>query len=602
MTYPDPSLAMSGQFRTGQTANPWFTVANQFMPRNLHDIIRLSRYIIMQSPTVTEVLRKYATYPITDFHIETKEAAVEEKYKRIIKSLSLKEKLHDIGFDYQAVGNCFISLYLPFERTMTCPVCGTTILLRNDRNAVYRNYQFHSKCTKPECGHKGLFKVTDTKTKDISRINLILWNQTHISTNHNPITGETDYYYKVPNDVKRKIKLGDRLMIDSMPLEIIQAVKEGKDFKFAAGHIYHMRNVSTGQSVEGVAIPPLVSMFSLIFYQACLRKANEAVATEHMTPMRVVFPTGNGATDPIAMMSLGNFTDRMETAIKKHKQDPNHFLVAPMPIGYQAISGEGRNLLVSQELAQAEQTILLGLGVSQELLSGTTNWTSSTVGLRMMENTMLSFTTQVDSLLEWIFKKISGYLGIDNVDVSLIPFKLIDDDAKRQLLFQLHGEGKVSTTTLMESLSIDANDERARMLEDAASAAKQEVEIKLTTDRAHFVAARDAGEVVKGADDYKTMLEKAQMIAQEAYGMDDGARRSFLGNLKVTDYATYLMVSKLLDEIHESESHRQQVQAEADAMGQEAAAIEGQGPGSSSSQAAPTEQEAATGQQPASAI
>src|ERR1017187_7332104 len=68
------------------TNSPFFTVANQFLPRNLHDVIRWARYITTQSPVTTEVIRKLSTYPITNFLVDTKSEKTKEKYKEVFKS------------------------------------------------------------------------------------------------------------------------------------------------------------------------------------------------------------------------------------------------------------------------------------------------------------------------------------------------------------------------------------------------------------------------------------------------------------------------------------------------------------------------------------
>jgi hypothetical protein len=84
------------------------------MPRNLHDVIRWARYITVQSPTTTEVIRKQCTYPITEFIVDTNSDEIEAKYKELFESFKLKQKLQDIGFDYHTLGNVFVSVYFLF--------------------------------------------------------------------------------------------------------------------------------------------------------------------------------------------------------------------------------------------------------------------------------------------------------------------------------------------------------------------------------------------------------------------------------------------------------------------------------------------------------
>ncbi len=118
------------------TTNPYFTVANQFLPRNLHDVIRWSRYITSQSPVTTEVVRKLSTYPITDFVVETSSQKTKEKYDEIFTSFKLKSTLHDVGFEYYTIGNVFLSIYFPIHRSLECPHCSTSFNAKRAEPAI----------------------------------------------------------------------------------------------------------------------------------------------------------------------------------------------------------------------------------------------------------------------------------------------------------------------------------------------------------------------------------------------------------------------------------------------------------------------------------
>lgn len=560
-----PSIPFQG---SGQQANPWFTVANQFIPRNLHDVIRWARYITIQSPTTSEVIRKLATYPITDFIIDTEQEGTKKRYKQVLESFKLKEALQDAGFEFFTLGNVFISIYFPVHRELECPNCKTTYSSKKAAWATFKQYQFHGSC--PQCNFTGIFKRKDSKSLAIEDMNFIKWNPEHIAVNHNPITGESEYYYKIPNSVKLKIQKGDRLFVDSIPWAFIEAVRHNQDFKFDKGSLFHLKNVSSGGTVEGIAVPPLLSLFSLVFYQATLRKANEAIATEYLNPLRVIFPQAStGNSDPVIAMSLRSFKSNMEDALLRHKRDKNHILVAPTPVGYSPIGGEGKNLLVAQEILQAEESILLSLGVSRELLSGTTNWTSSSVGLRMMENLLTSYVGRIQDLINWTVDKVAAYLTMEKVPVSMIPFKLLDDDNFKNLLSQLSTQGLASQTTLFEEIGLDFHKEQEKIKEEAVIKARMQVETQYEIDQAHFIAAKEMGQEMEGNDDYKDLLGKAQEMAEQLYQADDGTRRSFLNKLKTADYTMYLLVSKIIDEIHASPEHQEQVQAGSDQMAKE---------------------------------
>lgn len=536
----------------GQSPNPWFTIANQFVPRNLHDVIRWSRYITIQSPTTSEVIRKLATYPITEFNIDTSKESVKNKYQEVLKSFKLKEALQNIGFEYFTIGNCFVSIYFPIQRTLICQSCKTEYSAKKADWVKFKQYKFIGQC--PHCNFTGELTRRDTKSLSIEDMNIIRWNPEHITVNHNPITGEYEYYYTIPNALKQKIQRGDKLAVSSTPWGFIEAVRFNQDFKFDAGNLFHLQNVTTGGTVEGISVPPLLSLFSLVFYQATLRKANEAIATEYLNPLRVVFPQAQTAnSDPAVAMSLRNFVSNMENAFSKHKVDKNHILVAPVPVGYSPIGGEGKNLLVSQEIQQAEDSILLSLGVSRELLSGTTNWTSTSVGLRMMENLLFSYISRLQDLIDWSTAKVASYLGIEQVKISLQPFKLLDDEMFKQMMLQLVQLDKVSLSTLLEEYGLNFNDEQEKMKAEKVELAKQQIETQYEAEQAQTMAARDKGNELKEDEEFKTLMSKAQMYANTLVGMDEQTRWQTLGELKAADYAMYLLASSLLSQVNPPE-------------------------------------------------
>lgn len=548
--YLSPSFGNTQNF--GQTPSPWFTVANQFLPRNLHDVIRWSKYITTQSPTTTEVIRKLSSYPITSFEVDSKEQTTVDKYKEVFKLLSLRQNLQEIGFGYHTLGNVFISIYYPITRVLRCKGCKTDYPIRKANWVSFKKYEFVGTC--PHCNLNGPLERIDRKSFDIKDMNIIQWDALNMIVNNNPITGRSEYYYAIPNEVRRKITQGDMLFLSSTPWSFIEAVRQNQDYKFDDDGIYHLKAPSlTTHSLNGIAVPPLISLFGLVFYQQTLRKANESIATEFLSPLRVVYPAPSGSNDPSVTMSLTNFKSRMESALKKHKRDNAHVLVAPGPIGYGTISGEGRALLVNQEIQQAEETMLLSLGVSKELLSGTTNWTSSTVGLRLLENNMSSYVAQMNTLLEWMFGKISQYLSLEDCTVTLKEFKLIDDTTMQQMFANLAGAGKLSMTKLFESFGEDYAEEEENLKREAINTAVRAVEIAIESENAKTMAARKTS-----TKNSETSSEQADFVrssinqAMEYMSMDPAEVELQLQLMDAEDPAMSLQVRKILAALQEA--------------------------------------------------
>lgn len=538
-----------GRYELGTYANPAYDVSSQFLPRSFSDLLKWTRFIIVKSPTTTEVLRKMATYPITEITISTPKEVLKEKYEDIFESVKLIEKLSDGGFDYHAYGNSFTSMYFPIDRYLECPACKASYSSRKALTGgftIWKNWGFEGEC--PSCSSKVKFTRTDVKSKDISRINVIKWKPDNISLNNNPITGEVEYYYKIPADVRRKVMTGDPHFICTVPWEMVEAIRLQRDFKFAPGTIHHMKSLSMGDFIEGFGVPPLLSHYSTVFYMQCLRKANEAIALEHMNPLRILYPQqGTGAGDPLSMMSMGNFTGQIKNTLQRFKQDPNHVLISPVPIGVGNMGGQGKSLLVTQELEFAEEQLLLSMGVSRELLSGTTNWTSSAVGLRLLENNMNQYVRKLRRYLRWIVRQITAYLGLEEVEVDFVPFELTDNDTLKQLYLQLFQMNIISNDTLLESFGINPDEESEKIIQSQIKKAETSVKLKSMIQRAEFIANRDEASDSEDDDGFNDYKKKVIRTAEEILNEPDEKKRtSKLLALQAEDDGMYDHVIKVM--------------------------------------------------------
>lgn len=556
---PTPS-GMMDSYEVGQLPSPFFTQANQFIPRSFHDIIKWSRYITTQAPTTTEVIRKLSSYPITEFIVESNNGQTIETYKRIFKTIRLKERMSDTGFDYYTLGNVYTSIYFPIDRHLHCPNCKSSFEVKSAMRtnaAVFKKWVFQGEC--PACNHQVTYKVVDTKSRDITRINLIKWKPEHVSLNHNPVTGEYEFYYTIPGDVKRKIMMGDPLFLATVPWSMVEAVRYNKDYLFDSSNIYHMKSISMGNMIDGLGIPPLISHYGLVFYQQMLRKANEAVAAEHMVPLRVLFPQQNSANgDPIAQMSLRGFAQHMKKTMRHMKNDPNHILIAPTPIGYQQLGGQGRSLLVNQELQYAEEQQLMSMGVSRELLSGTTNWTSSTVGLRLLENTMNNYVGQLKELINWIMEKIAQYLSIEITETKLVPFKLTDNEALKAAMLDMWKEKVISASTLLEAYGMDYDEELDKMGNDQIAMAEKQIEIDHKLERAMHAKAKGL-QSEKDSSGYEDSRKEAYAIVKKVLAAQTPEQqRDILLKVQQDDPTMYQTVMRLLNDMPNPGSNEEQ--------------------------------------------
>lgn len=551
MSYPDPSMYAT-MFGKGTQTSPFFTSTNQFLPKTLKEVILWADYIIAQSPLIAEVVRKHSSFPITEFTYDTDDDDLREKYQDLHEDMALRHHLCTIGFDYQIKGNVFLSLYFPFNRMAQCKSCKAVYNATKSPNVKFKlKTGFYGTCD--HCHSTGVFTVKDEFIRDPKRINVVTWDPFYISVNHNPISNESEYYYQIPPTVKRAVKMGDPLFTGSLPMGMIEAINANVDFKFDARHIYHFKNTSIGRMNDGMVMPPIMSLFHLVFHQAMLRKANEAIAAEHMTPMRVLFPQGGNSNvaDPLLSMSAKNFAKNVEEQIRRFKQDPNHVMISPMPVGYQAIGGDGKALMVGQEMELTEETILMALGVSRELLSGTTNWTSSTIGLRLMANSMENYMRQLRGVIKWVTERSGEFLGLEKVKVDMIPFQLADDDFARQGFSQLNQAAWMSPSTLSEVFGFDFDKELKQKLKDEMSMARYDIKkaeailkVKMEAGAENNTSEEDH---ITG---FKDMKARAYDAFTQLISVPGDQQRLLLTQLEQEDKALYEMVSELMERFY----------------------------------------------------
>jgi hypothetical protein len=145
----------------------------------------------------------------------------------------------------------------------------------------------------------------------------------------------------------------------------------------------------------------------------------------------------------------------------------NYIPILPLPIGNQTIGGDGRALMLNQEIRLESEQIIAGMGVPVELIFGGLSFSASNVSLRMLENTFLGYLQDHKSLLKWIIKNTAAYLGWSQVRTRFKPFKMADDLQRKAYLFQLNQAKKLSDESLLADAEFDSEKEDQIMEREA---------------------------------------------------------------------------------------------------------------------------------------
>jgi hypothetical protein len=241
---------------------------------------------------------------------------------------------------------------------------------------------------------------------------------------------------------------------------------------------------------------------------ATLRKAQESIAQEHIVPFDFMYPTPSAQMDPFVHSDLGNWKNRVEEAIQKHRRDQNYKAVLPVPVGFGRLGGDGKMLLLTPEINTLTQQIVGGMGIPQEFIFGGLNWTGSSVTLRALQNDFLHNQTQLLDLVKWTKNRIKTFLRIPDVqNLRFLDFKMADDIQRRQQILSLNAQRKISDETLLTEFGLDYKKEQQKILQ----------EIKIQNDIQDIVAraqAKTSGEAQVISYNYQQKLQELQENAQ----------------------------------------------------------------------------------------
>jgi len=443
--------------------SPFFDIAHTYLPTSFKTMLRWCRYYFLTNPLINAVCYKMSEYPVTDLVFDSENEYLNERWDRFFNEVIHYKKFEvEAGLDYNTYGNTFISIYFPFHKLLTCKNCKCTRRVEQSKY-IFREYKFVGEC--PGCGHYGEYNVRDHYIKSPRQIRLIRWNPEYITIQHNEATGESRYYYTIPPSMANDVRMAKRHVIEKIPQVFIEALRKNKALLFSQQNIYHMQRPTIAQKDRGWGMPMILPVLKDTFYLQILRKAQEAIAVEHIVPMRVLFPqSASGTADVYTTVNMTQWRDKIEQEIIRWRLDNNYIPILPIPVGQQTLGGDGRALMLSQEHRQWSEHIVAGMGVPIEFVFGGMQYSGSNVSMRILENHFLDVKTQRKQLVtDFIMPQIGAFMGWDPVPCHYKRFKMADDLQRSAFYLQLNQAGKLSDKSLLEDTDWDSVKESNRI-------------------------------------------------------------------------------------------------------------------------------------------
>lgn len=482
--------------------SPFFDVAHTYLPVTVKQLFRWCRYYFLTNPLINATVFKLSEYPITDLVVDHPEAAVKERWESYFRDhLRYRPFQIECGLDYYTYGNCMVSLGFPFHKYIRCQAC--RFAERADKirqHWAFTNLTFRLTC--PRCGTTSEAEANDFYYRDASGIRPIRWNCEHVEVTYNDVTGESTYFYTIPPAVRNDIVIGKKDVVESVPQVFIQAMRQHKGVVFSKDNFFHMKRPTLAQQDRGWGTPIVLPVLKDVFYLQLMKKAQEAILLEHIVPLRVLFPqAGGGTSDPYTTINLVDWRDHVATEIARWRHDNNYIPIMPLPIGNQTIGGDGRALLMTQEIQVWSEHIMSGLQVPREFLLGGMSYAGTNVSMRMLENQFLGFILRHTQMANWIMKQVAAYMRWPEARIRFKPFKMADDIQRKAYLFQLNQAQKISDRTLLADADLDQAKEDEIMVQETAK--------RLQATRVQQLALAQ----VQG--DAQVVMSKSQVKAQQ---------------------------------------------------------------------------------------
>lgn len=447
--------------------NQFFDLAQQYMPPTIKELFRWCTFYYYNSPLIGSTITKISRYPITDLILEDEHESKRQLWDKVLnKELKIKERLMEVNLDYHVYGNAFVSLHLPFTRFLECTSCHHRVNITQAKWAFNAGaFQFNLTCSK--CSTMTAAKVHDIPYKDRRGVRLIRWNPENIAVKYNEYTGRRTYMYSVPYKLRNAINRGDRDILEDIPLIVLEALRTRRMIRFNNENFMHLRRPTLAEQDQGWGKPLIIHVLKDMYYLYTLRRAQEAIALEHVVPFDIIYPMPNAQQDPYIHTDLANWRVRIEEIIKKHRRDPNFKAVIPIPVGFGRLGGDGKAMMLTPELNYLTQTIVGGMGIPQEFLFGGLNFTGSSISLRTLENDFIQNRSQLLDLVIWIKDKVRIWAGLPDINsIRFADFRMADDIQRNQQLIGLNAQFKVSDQTLLTELGYDYDQEVKKMLEE----------------------------------------------------------------------------------------------------------------------------------------
>ena len=516
----------------GSLHNPFRTYSNYIYPRIIDEVLIWAMWFWDRNAKYRNAIQKVVTYFLSGIKVvQDKNGSGDvdadglEVFKEMLEEeYGIMEIAMQFGIELAALGNAFVSCERIFKRELACE-CGWQMRLDKLHKGIdytWDGHKFHGTC--PQCKKQVDFKIKDIQSQDDNgrKVRFVFRDPADMYIQFNRLTGSYRYYYKLPSQIKRAITSGDPIYLEDSPKVFLEAASTDSYIEFPHDMFFSARTNTLSaldKLYKGWGLPLFMTSFDNFIRLQHLDKFNEAVTMDYIAPTRLLSPQPQnlkaGIDDPNRMpMSGAVFRSFMQESLKRVKENPTTWIVSPVPVQYQMLGGEAKNLAPVDLMEWYTTQILADMGIPQEFRQTTFQVVAPSMGLRMFERQWIHFAKGLDRFVRWASDRIRSVESLEKMDTSMDVTSFVEDDMNKQVLLSLMQGGLISKTNVLQRFGIDFEDDVKQRIQEQKKEqeAAQEMETEMQNQEMVGSVIPPAGSL--GIGQAQMNIEQMQAAAQ----------------------------------------------------------------------------------------
>lgn len=492
---------------TSTLPDPFMDIASLAMPETINDGFRWSEFIVQAMGLYKQALKRIAAYFITNF--ERIGEVDDEQYDKYISWAVKKAKLKTFfplaGLDYLTYGESAVSVFIGFERYLVCPSCRIEhpfkVVTRDKQSFNFRweNWQFKATCQ--NCKHRGVWKHVDRQMTDAAAIWLKRWSPHELEVVTDRFSGQRAFIWKLPPQYIRDLQSGHLFSLEHAPWEVVEAAKNKQDLMLDPS-LVHFSAVEplAGLDTGGRGLSEVLSNFKLAWLNAMLNRQNFSIATDFVTPMRIMSPApksgaDTASQDPMIGTNLSNVRAQVMAMLQRRAANPMSWQFSPIPLDYRVMGGEANQMAPVDLIKLSRDDLLASSGIPVDLFLGQLTLQHAYPALRLFEATMRPLVDFYDSLLQHIFNRVAKLVRWEQVEVRWESATVADDVQQQMAKLNLMSNRMISATTALRPFGMNYEEEQRRIAEEQKLNAKIMAEAQEDMNQAAMMAEMIQGNV-----------------------------------------------------------------------------------------------------------